>query len=130
MEESFTYLCSPLLFHFFGVGKFDQIFDQIFGQVFTRFLARVLTKFFGMEKTINTVYSTPGTEKYSVQYVSDGETFYIVLFQEQVLKNKKQLVYFLKAFLKHSIFTYYKTSNLKVFFEKGSVQYYQAAGHT
>ena len=52
---------------------FDQIFDKIFDQVLTRVL--------GSE---NTVYSSTGTEKYSVQFYWDGEIQCTVLLGQKI----------------------------------------------
>ena len=55
----------------------------------TSFLARFWTRFWargwGRENPINTVYSTTGTQKYSVQYYSDGKIYYTVLFLKKSL---------------------------------------------
>ena len=76
--------CSRLIFFF----NFGQILDQIFGQVFDQIFGQVFDQGFdqdlGREKNINTMYSTTGTEKYSVQYYSDGKTYYAVLFLKKV----------------------------------------------
>ena len=49
-------------------------------------LTRFLARFFGEgKKTINTVYSTTRTEKYSVRYYSDGKIYYTVLFLKKVI---------------------------------------------
>ena len=50
-----------------------------------RFLTRVFTRFLARFLTINTVYSTTGAEKYSVQYYSDGKIYYTVLFLKESL---------------------------------------------
>ena len=57
--------------------------------VFKVFVARVLTRVWGRGETINTVYSTAGTKKGSVQDYSDGKTYYTVLFLK-----KKFLLFF------------------------------------
>ena len=60
---------------------FGQVFYLIFGQVFDQGFDQVLG---GEEKTINTVYSTAGTQKYSVQYYLDGKIYYTALFLNKV----------------------------------------------
>ena len=57
-----------------------RFLTRFLARFLTRFLARVLTRFQGREETIDTVYSTTWTEKYSVQYYSDGKIYYTVLF--------------------------------------------------
>ena len=53
---------------------------RFFARFWTRFLARV----WGREKLINAMYSTTGTENYSVQYYSHGKIYYIVSFKKRV----------------------------------------------
>ena len=75
---TFLTLANDYRFTFFE--NIDQFVDQIFGQVFDQILARFLTRFLARVLTINTVYSTTGTEKYSVQYYSDGKIYYTLFF--------------------------------------------------
>ena len=49
------------------------------------FLKKKLTRFLARFLTINTVYSTTGAQKYSVQYYSDGKIYYAVLFLNKSL---------------------------------------------
>ena len=59
----------------------------LFLEILTRFLARLLTRFLARFLARNTVYSTTGAEKYSVQYYSDGKIYRAVLFQTKKLIN-------------------------------------------
>ena len=56
---------------------FDQIFDQIFGQVFDQGFWHQ-----------NTVYSTTGTDKYSVQYHPDRENKLFTIYYSKSKKSE------------------------------------------
>ena len=76
-----TYFCSQVLVYFWGKILITFL-TRILARFLTGFLARFWTRFlarvWGRENPINTVYNTTGTEKYSVQYYSDGKIYYIV----------------------------------------------------
>ena len=61
-----------------------RFLTRFLARFLTRFLPRVLTRFLARVLTINTVYSTTGTEKYSVQCYSDGKVYYTVLYLKKV----------------------------------------------
>ena len=62
---------------FFGTRDFHGILAQIFGQIFDQIFGQVFDQIFGggfdqgFWPPQNTVYSSTGTEKYSVQYYPD-----------------------------------------------------------